>query len=64
MSFDYSVPSIDNPPTYPAEHEVRSPLDRAIGQWGAGRRIPLDLAVELIDEGFDLPALQAKHSMH
>ncbi|AVQ80731.1 hypothetical protein [Variovorax sp. PMC12] len=61
MAFDYSVPSIDNPPTFPVPHEVRSPLDRAIGQWEAGNRIPLDLAVELMEEGYDLPTLKAQH---
>lgn len=61
MAFDYSVPSIDNPPTFQVPHEVRCPLDRAVCQWEAGNRIPLDLAAELIEEGYDLPSLKARH---
>lgn len=59
MAQDFTT-TIDNPPTFPAT-EVRSKLDRAVAKWEAGRRIPYDLAVDLIEEGYDLPALKAKH---
>ena len=60
MAFDYSVPSIDRPPV-PTERPAATHLDRATRQWAAGRRIPLDLAVALMDEGYDVPALAASH---
>lgn len=35
-----------------------SALGRAIAQWRTGRPIPLTLATELINQGYDLPSLE------
>jgi hypothetical protein len=40
---------------------VVTPLDRAIDQWSHGNRIPLDLAAELIEEGYNVAALEAQY---
>lgn len=36
-------------------------LERAIAYWEEGLPIPLDLAVELMAEGYDVEALEAKY---
>lgn len=38
-----------------------TPLERAMEQWKHGCTIPLDLAVELMEQGYDVPALEARH---
>lgn len=43
------------------DDEYKSPLSRAIALWNAGKHIPMDLAVALMAEGYDLPALQRAH---
>lgn len=43
------------------EAEYGSALGRAIQQWSNGLPIPLTLAVELMEQGFDVPALEARH---
>lgn len=47
------------------EHEVsdqyESALGRAIAQWRTGRPIPMTLAAELMQQGYDVPALEARH---
>ena len=40
---------------------MTSALTRAIAQWKHGHTIPFDLAVELMEEGHDVPALEAKY---
>jgi len=36
-------------------------LDRAKDQWAHGWTIPLDLAAELIEEGYDVARLEAQY---
>ena len=36
-------------------------LTRAIAQWEHGYTIPLDLAVELMELGYDVPRLEAEY---
>lgn len=36
-------------------------LETAVALWTAGEEIPLDLAVELMMEGYDVEALEAAH---
>ncbi|WP_165390696.1 hypothetical protein [Pseudoduganella lutea] len=44
------------------QHEERSPeLKRAINQFKRGHTIPLDLAVELMNQGHDVQALESKY---
>ena len=38
-----------------------SALGKAIAYWQAGRYIPLTLATELMADGYDVGALEAKH---
>ena len=38
-----------------------SALGRAIAQWRTGRPIPLTLATELMDQGYDLPSLERNY---
>lgn len=38
-----------------------SALGRAIAHWQSGRRIPMTLAAELMEQGYDVPALERKH---
>lgn len=38
-----------------------SALGKAIAYWQAGKYIPLTLAVELMGEGYDVGALEARH---
>lgn len=38
-----------------------TPLERAIYQWSHGYSIPLDLATELLADGYDLNRLEAKY---
>lgn len=38
-----------------------SALGKAIAYWQAGRYIPLTLATELMGEGYDVGALEARH---
>jgi hypothetical protein len=55
----YLGTTIDNPPA--VQKDDHSSIGRAVSFWGQSRRIPFDLARELMDEGFDLPALEAHH---
>lgn len=38
-----------------------TPLERAIDQWKHGWTIPLTLATELMESGYDVPGLEAKY---
>jgi hypothetical protein len=38
-----------------------TPLERAIEQWKHGNRIPLTLATELLEQGYDVQALEARY---
>lgn len=37
-------------------------LEQALFYWNQGLPIPLDLAARLMAEGYDVPALEAKHA--
>lgn len=51
-----------NEQSYEDQNEVtEAPLNRAMNQWKHGHTIPLDLAVELLDAGFDVAALEARN---
>ena len=41
--------------------QYESALGRAIAQWRTGRPIPMTLAAELLQQGFDVAALEARH---
>ena len=41
--------------------QFTSALGKAIATWSQGKHIPLTLAVELIEEGYDLNSLQRRH---
>lgn len=58
---DYPIPTIDNPPTF-AEPEYQSSIGRAVDKLRQGKRIPMDEAQDLMDQGFDLPSLEARYS--
>ena len=38
-----------------------SALGKAIAYWSSGRIIPMGIAVELMAEGYDVGALEARH---
>lgn len=38
-----------------------SALGKAIAYWSRGRSIPMNIAVELMAEGYDVSALEARH---
>lgn len=40
---------------------MQSALGQAIQLWSKGKRIPLTIAVELMEEGYDVPALERAH---
>lgn len=44
-----------------AVEEYRSAIGRAIAYWSEGKHIPLTLYTELLEEGFDVPRLEARH---
>ncbi|MCL8298385.1 hypothetical protein [Pseudomonas mosselii] len=50
----------DNQRNEPENYD--SALGRAIALWGMGRSISMALAAELIEQGYDLPSLEARHS--
>lgn len=39
----------------------QSALGRAIAIWSQGRAIPMTLAAELMEQGYDVPALERAH---
>jgi hypothetical protein len=39
----------------------QSALGRAIALWSQGKRIPLTIAAELIEDGYDLQSLERRH---
>ena len=43
------------------EDQYASALGRAIAYWQAGRYIPLTLATELMADGYDVGALEARY---
>lgn len=53
--------TIDTPPTL-AEPEYQSAMGRSINNLRHGRRIPYDDAVDLMEQGSDLPGLTASYS--
>lgn len=53
-----TVPSIDNPPV--SAESFDSAIGKAINHLQHGRRVPYDLAVELMEDGYDLPSLTAQ----
>ena len=46
----------DNP-----EDSYVTPLAKAIAIWRSGRNITFDLAVALLEEGYDVQSLEARH---
>lgn len=44
-----------------AIEEYRSAIGRAIAYWSNGKNIPLSLYTELLEDGFDVPRLEARH---
>lgn len=38
-----------------------SALGKAIAYWSSGRLIPMNLAIELVADGYDVCALEARH---
>jgi hypothetical protein len=62
MSFQYGT-TIDNPPPFnETDAEYQSSIGKAINRLRQGHRIPMDVAQELMEEGIDLPALEAHYS--
>jgi hypothetical protein len=49
-------------PVTTSEAEYGSAIGKAIWHFRTGRRLPMDLAQELIGEGFDVYALEARYS--
>jgi hypothetical protein len=43
------------------QETYESSLGRALAMWDRGHHIPLDLYAELVQQGFDVPALEARH---
>lgn len=41
--------------------EFQSALGRAIAIWSQGKNIPLNLAVALMEDGYDVPRLERIH---
>lgn len=41
--------------------EFSSPLGKAIALWSQGKRISVSLAAMLMQEGYDVPALERRH---
>lgn len=58
---DYEVPTIDNPPQ---EFVGRSTIGKAICTWQSGNRISMETAADLMEAGFDVPALEAHHTRY
>jgi hypothetical protein len=46
---------------HPETTQFQSALGRAIALWSQGRRINLDIAAELIEQGYDLQSLERRH---
>lgn len=44
-----------------AIEEYRSDIGRAISYWSKGKHIPLSLYSELMENGYDVPALEARY---
>ena len=42
-------------------HHYYSALGKAIAYWRSGHIIPLSLAVELMDDGYDIGVLEARY---
>ena len=62
--FDYPIPTIDNPPTNGnTDRGDHSTLGKAVSMWREGHRIPMTLAQDLMEQGFDVPSLEAHHSI-
>jgi hypothetical protein len=57
----YSDTHSDSPVTT-SEAAYGSAIGKAIWHFRTGRRLPMDLAQELIGEGFDVFALEARYS--
>lgn len=55
----------DDPSLHQAQvelaEEYESALGRALRFWSRGQHIPMDLFSELVELGFDVPTLEAKH---
>ena len=43
------------------EHPYTSALSRALTRWQQGQKISLTLAVKLMEEGYDVAALESYH---
>ena len=55
----YLGTTIDNPPT--SEPEYESAIGQAINHLRHGRKVPYDIAQELMAQGYDLPSLTAAY---
>lgn len=44
--------------------EYESTIGRAISLWQKGNHIPLDLYHQLLEDGFDVPRLEARYFVH
>lgn len=58
---DTPVTAIDNPPPFNAA-DCQSTLGRAVNNLRHGRRIAYDDAQDLMDQGFDLHAIEAGYN--
>lgn len=47
--------------TQTIEEQYTSTLGRSIAYWQSGSHIPLTLATELMEEGYDVGSLEAHH---
>lgn len=61
MSATYPIPTIDNPPPF-NEPEYESTIGRVVSKLRKGQRIRMDEAQDLMDQGYDLPSLEAGYS--
>lgn len=44
--------------------EYHSALGKAIAMWQEGHHIPMDLYTKLIEDGFDVPRLEARYFIY
>lgn len=55
----YLGTTIDTPAVAPESGDYTSAIGKAVNHLRHGRKVPYDTARELMDEGIDLPALEA-----
>jgi hypothetical protein len=52
---------LPNTPKKEPEMQPASALSRALALWAAGKRIPLNIAADLMEQGYDVPSLERRH---